>query len=1055
MRKCISILLALTLCLSMSPAWALAGDEAETESNEGVTEDFIDAVSVEGEKGQEKDQQIAFENDSSEEAVANTEAEDMPALEQDKTIVNTTEAPVAEPTEMSAELNEAVSHETVATDGISASDYTADQAISWAQGKVGISVGYDDGSGYYQCVEFIQAYYEYLGVGSVRGNGRDYATNTLPSGWTRTNGGTPQKGDILVYNNPPYGHVCIYESDYVTYSQDGSKYGATVEKLSVYYKNICGSGYYWGCIHPNFTSATFTLDINGLLDNNTVGNTDGFGTFDIYINGQLAANNVTDYYRTDLPVGTTYTIGDIKPVNGKAFGGITTGAREGTINGNTEVRLSFNTIPDTPGVEPIIGVYQGHTYYFIQRNSSWYAARYLCEKMGGHLVSIETAAENEYLWNFTGNAGVWIGLTDQDHEGIWQWPDGSSLSYSNWAGGEPNNYAGNNEGCENYGHQTTNGAWNDSSGYTLRFFVCEFDKAYTITFDANGGKNAPATQEKGYGQALTLPSAVPVRPCHTFLGWAKSQTAAEAEYQPGDSFSTDADATLYAVWAEGEISEWSAEKPAGADASAEEKTQYRYADRLKTEWTQTGEGTIDYVSGWPGGFDTANALYSQYNKTAKSASENATQKTDVSSAVIGYIYWHWCRGTKTDGPANRFIDETQTGEFCAFHAFFSAADASHYDGNGVNGGDCFCFVNGDACRDSYWWFRIPVYRQTYQEYKAESVIWSEWSEWSDTEYTPSDTRQVERRMLYRYLTDVHSWNDGVVTKAATYTDEGVMTYTCLKCGKTRTEAIPRLTPTPTPTPTPTTAKAPKTTLAVDKTTLNSGDVITVSVNLVDNPGIVLLAARVVYDTDVFSYVDGSLDVSSSILPDVRSVADKNYVLFDLGDDRTNENYIDDGLLGSFRLIVNNDVTGTATTTITVAVEEAYNIKYTEIYVQKDAADIAIVGSEPKPVATATPTAAPTATPKPTAAPTATPAPTPNVSAATIVLSSYDEVYTGAAIEPSVSVTLNGTPLQIGVDVIVLYSNNVSVGTATVSVIGIGSYAGAKAATFSIQAKPIS
>lgn len=35
----------------------------------------------------------------------------------------------------------------------------------------------------------------------------------------------------------------------------------------------------------------------------------------------------------------------------------------------------------------------------------------------------------------------------------------------------------------------------------------------------------------------------------------------------------------------------------------------------------------------------------------------------------------------------------------------------------------------------------------------------------------------------------HAWNEGEVTTAATCTTEGVMTYTCTKCGETKTEAI--------------------------------------------------------------------------------------------------------------------------------------------------------------------------------------------------------------------------------------------------------------------------
>lgn len=135
-----------------------------------------------------------------------------------------------------------------------ATSKTADDAIAWANSQVGHSVGRDDGSGHYQCVEFIQAYYQWLGVGAVSGNGAHYATNDLPSGWTRTAGGIPQKGDILVYSGDP-GHVAIYESDNVLYDQDGNVKGAVVKKEEKNYRTYIPN--YWGCIHPNFTPAHY------------------------------------------------------------------------------------------------------------------------------------------------------------------------------------------------------------------------------------------------------------------------------------------------------------------------------------------------------------------------------------------------------------------------------------------------------------------------------------------------------------------------------------------------------------------------------------------------------------------------------------------------------------------------------------------------------------------------------------------------------------------------------------------------------------------------------
>lgn len=45
----------------------------------------------------------------------------------------------------------------------------------------------------------------------------------------------------------------------------------------------------------------------------------------------------------------------------------------------------------------------------------------------------------------------------------------------------------------------------------------------------------------------------------------------------------------------------------------------------------------------------------------------------------------------------------------------------------------------------------------------------------------------------------HEWNEGEVTRQATYTHEGEMTYACKTCGETRTESIAKLSFTPAKT----------------------------------------------------------------------------------------------------------------------------------------------------------------------------------------------------------------------------------------------------------------
>lgn len=81
---------------------------------------------------------------------------------------------------------------------------------------------------------------------------------------------------------------------------------------------------------------------------------------------------------------------------------------------------------------------------------------------------------------------------------------------------------------------------------------------YQITYNANGGKNAPATTSKQTNDdstTLTVASGTPTKDGYDFLGWNTSSTAttANANYAPGKTVTlTSASPTLalYAVWGE-------------------------------------------------------------------------------------------------------------------------------------------------------------------------------------------------------------------------------------------------------------------------------------------------------------------------------------------------------------------------------------------------------------------------------------------------------------------------------------------------------------------------
>ena len=95
---------------------------------------------------------------------------------------------------------------------------------------------------------------------------------------------------------------------------------------------------------------------------------------------------------------------------------------------------------------------------------------------------------------------------------------------------------------------TAGGSYTGNASVTL-YAVWRYKPAtYTVAFDANGGTNAPSSQTKTYGVALTLTTAIPTRANYRFAGWSKDRNATSASYTAGSSYTDNASVTLYAVW---------------------------------------------------------------------------------------------------------------------------------------------------------------------------------------------------------------------------------------------------------------------------------------------------------------------------------------------------------------------------------------------------------------------------------------------------------------------------------------------------------------------------
>ncbi len=119
------------------------------------------------------------------------------------------------------------------------------------------------------------------------------------------------------------------------------------------------------------------------------------------------------------------------------------------------VVLSLATVPGARAAVlagPITNAANGHVYYLLSTNT-WTQSENEAIALGGHLVTINDDAENNWVYDTFGQFGgvriaLWLGLTDRQAEGNFVWVSGETSSYTHWSQGQPDN----NGGGENFAH---------------------------------------------------------------------------------------------------------------------------------------------------------------------------------------------------------------------------------------------------------------------------------------------------------------------------------------------------------------------------------------------------------------------------------------------------------------------------------------------------------------------------------------------------------------------------------------------------------------------------
>jgi len=125
----------------------------------------------------------------------------------------------------------------------------------------------------------------------------------------------------------------------------------------------------------------------------------------------------------------------------------------------------------------------GHWYEFVRPTASWREARARCEARGGQLVSLESPAESQAIYQLAATKfekpdtfGFWLGATEEGHDKQFLWTTGAPVTFGDWASGQP----GKESGEAVLAARTAVGSpifkWQDEPPTEFHTYVCEWDR---------------------------------------------------------------------------------------------------------------------------------------------------------------------------------------------------------------------------------------------------------------------------------------------------------------------------------------------------------------------------------------------------------------------------------------------------------------------------------------------------------------------------------------------------------------------------------------------------
>ena len=170
--------------------------------------------------------------------------------------------------------------------------------------------------------------------------------------------------------------------------------------------------------------------------------------------------------------------------------------------GDASVKLEWSSASQAREIIPESQLYSngdvqrnGSTYRLTPTKMTWAQAQSYAQRLGGNLVTVNDAAEEDFLQATFGSDEFWIGLNDVASEGNFVWASGEAVTYTNFAPNEPNNSGGNQDyGLMNFSSRKE---WDDGSANKQIFGIIE------VTGDSLPSQNSVFGD---WGEVISMPN---------------------------------------------------------------------------------------------------------------------------------------------------------------------------------------------------------------------------------------------------------------------------------------------------------------------------------------------------------------------------------------------------------------------------------------------------------------------------------------------------------------------------------------------------------------------